>query len=765
MTQLLLAALIQSTLLGSGLLGASPTEATPPAELREWVRYAQQLKLQDPGCPPGHECIQNHSLQISGNIEEGEITLRFSGANLGVRKIQNRFFGPSSTFAVINTSFKKGKGVVKLTGDYWSAEIEKGDFIFETKISFEPQSSLPLELLADISAISENVNGGHIAFDESSNRHTGIVFLQSGKAEKHKEEISIRTNRAFSFASVPTFVYHYRVSGLSEQARIILPLLEGEVIESLSPSIPYTLQDGNIALRLTPGRPEIKVRGHFKNPVTELVKKSDAPFEMWLFDADPRHPVTLQTDAVEIDPAEVEGLSPKSRSRAFFMSENQKLEIHKLDVHVDEGRQGAGKANMHIVMGHQNFAIGELKIHTTSAPKTDRLRIPTPHPPHYMSMDQKAERMFEDEGDLSVRLVSEDQSLGDVRTQWREELSLNPVFSTLDIKMPAQNIHLEDTDVRVDFVPGFVPVYTIGAQNASGDLADGLHIYALLLALLGVALGRAAQLKNIVLGITFILLAGLYTVSDFPKGALLSLLVVAAITASLPASVLQNLATRHKTHALLKLIWLTVLVMTIIPSSVYIRDRILIALHPWATQELSKTYATQNYEDTNTGYFGMAGGAPMEAAVEGDYEEYAQQLDEMDKKPSPKKRSRKLMKKGLSQTQGTLIGLGSLGTGNNNALQGLVQQQALRQKAHERTVRPVAFGSNTLSHTQLRFSFGALLPGADSSAHVLVAGPWLRALWLFAESIALVILLLLLAVKTRRFFLVPAVVTTGEVEK
>ena len=63
-----------------------------------------------------------------------------------------------------------------------------------------------------------------------------------------------------------------------------------------------------------------------------------------------------------------------------------------------------------------------------------------------------------------------------------------------------------------------------------------------------------------------------------------------------------------------------------------------------------------------------------------------------------------------------------------------------------------------------RFGFGSLLPHTDTGALVITAGPWLRGLWLFLESIGLGILIVLLAMRAKLLWVPPTTVpsTSGE---
>ena len=52
-------------------------------------------------------------------------------------------------------------------------------------------------------------------------------------------------------------------------------------------------------------------------------------------------------------------------------------------------------------------------------------------------------------------------------------------------------------------------------------------------------------------------------------------------------------------------------------------------------------------------------------------------------------------------------------------------------------MRPVALDQPHLPGTVLRQTSLSLLPGQATQARVLVAGPWLRGLWLFLEALLL----------------------------
>jgi hypothetical protein len=699
-------------LLFCALLAATPPE--PPRDLAPWVDWARRLVDTGPACPPERGCLQLSELALRGRVTSGSIVLSVSGENLGRLEQSTMLLRPAATFSVTAVRWSRGRGWVRLAGDAWQLTTEPGPFALEADVRFTPTDSLPLELASGVGHVVDRLEQGSLAFDESSERHGGAVYLTSEarREARDAEPISVRVVRELRWGSVVTFTYHYEITGLREQSRVELPLLGGETVEGLDPDIAYTVSPGAIAVTLTPGPASLSASGHFAAAPASLAKPAALPFEYWTLEVDPRHPVQLATGGVEIDPGEVPAVSPGPRSRAFFLVESQTLAITPLDVSLDKGRQGAGTAHVVYTQGRDDRWVGSLQLTSTTAPESDRIRIPTPAAPHYAESAGEAVRMFGDEGVLSLRVLSANGALQPIRVQWREEVSTNPVLSAVSLSLPGQSLHLDDERVDVRLLPGHVPIAVFGAASASGHIIDGLHIYALLIALLGVALARAARFPTWAVVILAVLLAGLYTVDGFPRTSLLVLLTGCAVLVRMPATAL--VATRQ--HGLLRgfvtFVWLAILLFTLAPAAVYMKDRIYSALHPWS---YGSTYASEG---------SMAfGGMAARARVVEEAEEAP-----MDSLSAPIQKLEKRAGKGYADQQ---------------------QQEAAAPRATEKTIRPVAFDSPPLPATPLSFSFGALLPGDTASATVLVAGPFLRGLWMFAECLGLGALLALLVMRAR----------------
>ncbi len=715
---------VQPILWLSLVLPAEPAPK-PPAVLAPWVDYARAAVDTSPRCPPGQPCVLLSRVEVSGAVGRGQITLLVSGENLGRFAATTALVEPASTFAAEGARFRQGRGALLLAGNAWVLRVEPGAFVVEVRLGFEPAPSVPLRLPTPAAQIVDRLTQGGLTFDESSDRHGGVVFLASAAtAGEQAEELSLRIARAWRYGSVVTFTYHFSVSGLKEQRRVELPRLGSETIEAVQPDIPYTLSERSIGVTLTPGSAAVEITGHLGETPTAFAKPGSEPFEYWLFEADPRHPVELETDGVEIDPGEVTGLSPSPRSRAFFVTGGQRLVVKPLAVTVDKGRQGAGVASVRYTQGPGGHWIGDLLLTSTTPPESDRIAIPTPAPPHYAESGGEAVRMFAEGGVLSLRVDSETGQAKPIRVQWREALGGRAWLSMPAFRLPGQSLHLEESDVRLSLLPGFVPIAVFGASHASGHLVDGLHIYAVLIALLGVAFARAARFRWWAVVIVAVLLAGLYTVEGFPRVALLFLLGGCAVLMRLPERALAAVQARRVLHVLLGLVWLVIMLVALIPSVVYVRDRVYSALHPWSAAGLdsgglTKSLANQPLGDELDEEEAGWRDAPAASAV--DLTEQVQQRE-------------------LKADLESLSGLARGGA------------QAKVPKATEKTIRPVAFAGPQLPARPVQFSFGSLLPGDEARARVLLAGPMLRGAWMFVECAGLSALLALLIMRARRWW-------------
>jgi len=709
------------------LVLARPPE--PPRELLPWVDYAKAVSPQGTSCPPNVACVQLSRLEVRGRADLGQAQLTLTGVNLGREATRVTLLQSAAVISVNAARWREGRGDLSLIGDAWAIAPQPGSFALELAISFTPQPSVPVEVELPVAVIADRLERGTLTFDESSERHGGLFFIANERSQKNMaQELSVRAARVVKFGSVATFSYRFTVTGLKEQARVELPRLGGETFEGLEPEIPYTVTDSALVVTLTPGRSVVTASGHYGELPSELKKPSALPFEYWLFESDPRHPTALETDGVEIDPGEVQGMDAGVRSRAYFVVENQYLKITPLAVELDKGRQGAGTAYLTYTQGRDNHWLGSLRLTSTTAPETDRIVIPTAAPPHYAESSGEAVRMFAENGVLSLRAVSANDQLAPISVQWRETVPVNDFASWVSLTLPGQSLHLDATDAEVRLLPGFVPMVVFGTEHASGHLVDGLHIYAVLIALLGMALGRAARFPKAALAVTGVLFVGLYTVEEFPWIALLLLLTGAAVVTQLPKSALIGLKSHRILYGLLGLAWLGILVATLSPGVIYIKERIFSALHPWSVAE-TMAFEGQQWSQNQGAPRGGFGGL-VDA---GDEAVQQKELEEPSERPAAK------MDGSLSLRSAV---------GYNEAKKAVAKVP----KATEKTVRPVPLEAPQLPAQRLSFGFGSLLPGTQVRAQVLLAGPILRGLWMFSECLGFGVVLALLVMRARRFW-------------
>jgi hypothetical protein len=179
-------------------------------------------------------------------------------------------------------------------------------------------------------------------------------------------------------------------------------------------------------------------------------------------------------------------------------------------------------------------------------------------------------------------------------------------------------------------------------------------------------------------------------------------------------------------HGALSLVWITVLLVTLVPSVVYIKDRVFAALHPWSDSDTTM-------DDTSV------------ASVVDLREEEAQSTPEVD-----------AIELQVQQKVGRLVDSNRL-VHSKRLQKGLVNMSSKIPKATEKTIRPVAFDAPGLPERTLSYAYGSLLPGREVSATVILAGPLLRGLWMFAECFGLGAVLALLVIRARRWWSVSEV--------
>ena len=689
-------------------LGAlnAPPPPPPPAELKPWVHYARALS-RDAGCPPNQPCVQLSRIEVSGQATRGEVTLLFAGSNLGNQAQSVFLLGPQQTVSVHTPRFVHGQGSVRLQDNGWAAWVQPGAFELSLVAQFDTSPSVALDLGNPVAQVIDRLSSGRLVYDASSVQHGGGVLLQSqAQTSAPQEPMSTRIQRSIRYGSVVTFTYQFSVSGLHEQTRLELPMLGDEGVESVDPPLPYTANAGSLAVTLTPGHAAVTVAGHFNAVPQALHKPAAQPYETWVLTSDARHPVQWNCDGMEID-ANGEG-------RAFLLQGTQSVRMEPVPVNLEPGRQGAGTLGLAYLQGAQDAWMGELNLALTTAPNTDRLLVPTPQPPHYAERGGAAVRLFGEGNTLSLRV----EDVQPIRVQWRDRLATHPLFSWLHLTLPAQHVYLDQVDAKVALQPGYVPLAVLGAEHASGDLLEGVQLYGVLIGLLGVALAQAARFPRWATGILAVLLIGLWAVEDFPRVLILVQLAGVAVIVRLPTPLLQALRQRVRTHRAMTMAWVLVGLSTLAPCLLYCSGRLLAALHPWSAPDSAAAIWSAPLAEPSGALSGGGAGLPgspppLQAAVQRDESALRSGLyAKSTPAPAPKK--------GLAVA--------------------------------EKSVRPVAFAGPHLPRQELTYALGALLPEQPVDITVLLIGPLLRGTWMVAEACGVVVVLSLLALRSRRLW-------------
>jgi hypothetical protein len=195
--------------------------------------------------------------------------------------------------------------------------------------------------------------------------------------------------------------------------------------------------------------------------------------------------------------------------------------------------------------------------------------------------------------------------------------------------------------------------------------------------------------------------------------------------------VLAGLRQRTRVHRLVAWAWLAVCLGTLGPSVLYVRERVLQALHPWSGPAASFTPAL--------------GVATMATSDEAALEAGA---------VSPAPQGKMDRRSGVAQQRYALSKSADAEVEDTAAEQALQARQASLEptQVREKTVRPVAFEASNLPGVHFSYGFGSLPPGQAASAKVWLVGPWLRGLWLVGECAALAAVLALLLRRSRRLW-------------
>jgi len=756
------------------------TEAGPPApsrDLEAWADYARALYPAPADCPSGRSgtlCIGFHLLRIEGDPWEGRLALTFEGENLSRNREVVPLLGSSETFTVLSVSATRPGGdqaprvVLDLDAQQWNLEAAPGSFALRCEVGFEPRASLPLDVPGPVAELQSRLRRGGISFNEPTAWHGGIVLLQTGEDEREEVPVTVRVVRSFQWGAVPTFAYHFTVTGLKEQQELRLPMLGGERVELLEPERPHRLEQSELVVTLPPADElRLTALGHFAEAMPELAKPPGIPFEYWLLTTDVRHPVHLTTTGREIDPGAIRGINVAPGSRGFFLTGEQHLAIQAIAVEVDEGRGGSGDMAYLFVQGEDQYWVGNLDL-TARVPRLDRLDVRTPEKPHYAERGGQAIRMFEGEDEaLSVQLSDAAGCTVPLRIQWREQRYVNPFASIERFRLPAQKLHLDRQSVAAHFRPGFVPVWGRGADEVEGHLVDGFRMFALLMGLLAFVLCRAARFEIVICLVVAALFISLDPVEAFPRTALFILLAAVAALARLTPGLVEGVRRRTWLRMLLGGVFLILFLVAVIPLISFVRDRVYSALHPWAPEEeqvwadsYSSSYLTLSraahapptarggkatlldglvtrkgkaeYEfDVEVPLGAAADAPPPPSEPEEGWAEY--------KEESKKRPRRKLAKPDVAR-----------------ALQQALQPQLVDGRdgegPKEKSMRPVALDQPHTPGRVVTFNYRSVLPDQEIEAQAWVAGPWLRGIWIFAEAVVLLMLVFLIARGSHRLW-------------
>ncbi len=742
----------------------SPHPPAPPEGLRGWVDYARGLTLPAPDCPtvrvPGVPeravCLSLDEVRLEGDLDRGHLTLGFRGRNLSQRELPLPLFGPARVFAAVTASPAPPTPVeprLFLEGDQWKVLLEPGEFSFVVGLTFEPRPRVSLTIPGPVARLVDDVARGAVRVDETrSPWHGGPITLESSKEERSRRqreqnEVTVRVTRVFHWGAVPTFEYVFVVRGVREQRAVDLPMLGPERIETLEPPRAYDEAEGKLTMTLPPAEVhEILVIGHM-GQVGSLTMPKGLPFEQWLFETDPRHPVDLSTDGREIDPNVISTVEIPTGARAFFLKPGQKLEIKQIPVVLDEGRAGSGEAAYLYVQGHGDRWIGNLEL-KARVPKMDRMPVHTPAPPHYAERNGTAMRMFKDEkGNLSVQL-DEAMETTPIRVQWRETIPTSSILARIRFPLPAQTVHLDTEGLAIHLAPGFVPVYASGADEIHGHLVDRFHVFALLMGLLAFVLMRAARFPMGAALVFGVLFASLDQVQDFPRTGLFVLLAATGVAARLPSRVLGWLREHRTVRVMLLLLWGIFFLAAAIPLVGFVQERIHSALHPWA-RTTSQVYADEfsgsyfagrwaEYEalqeqDGGGGYLTLGAAAPSPTNVNAQMEA-----------PRGKAVRKERIADELAQVAQAPLAPARVVSKTNMA----ASNQEWQAPA-EKSMRPVALDQPHIPGVVLTFESSSLLPGQELTPTVLLAGPTLRRGWIFLEALLLVLLIYMIARGTK----------------
>jgi hypothetical protein len=716
-------------------LSYADEQPLPPSEVIDWVDYALK-KFPPEDCPyldkHTKKCASITRFALSGNLKDGIISIDLTGYNWSRIDQTIDILGPSSSFALTDTKIELKEQLDPLandeifmapffdaTGGYWKVTVPPGKFHITTNMSFEPQTSLPLNLAKNIGHVdASKLVGGFLQYDEITGSHGGPVqFILEGKKKISEEKPQIRVTRVFSWDSIPTFQYRISVSGIQTDTPISFPLLKDEFIEDVTPKRSYQVleKEGIRYLQTTfsPNQPALAVTGHFKQKPTSFTLGETLPFEVWLFVSSRRYPVNVQTNANPIDPQEFISLTNINNASAYLVKPGQKMAFYPITLEVDEGRKGKGKITYKLFEGYQDYWLEKLFL-TATLSGQDRLVIPTPNTPTFAGLgDDSLELYHDDNNQLSVRLPSHGLETKPIIVDWNQLRPVSKLINKFTFQFPAQNIFLEEQNINVYFKPGHVPLHAWGASIVSGGVVNQFHLYGFLIGIFVFFICRSLKFNFFLSLFVTLLFIGLYPVQSFPL-----VWVLLALIATIPFARMKK---KLPLSTFILILWILIYGITTYNLANYSRDRIYAAFHPYA--------------DTQSRY----------------YFDDGQKAKKMDYKTNKSVKSSRMKQSVEEAIYDEMEDLAAAPVPNAAPNQQAQLDQRL-MKSSEWTAKPVSLKNFIRGGEVVTLTSYNLLPGKNTTVSVFTAGPLLRAIWLLLETFLILLMMMALLNRLKNVF-------------
>lgn len=719
-------------------------EALPPSELIDWLDYA--LKRYPPqDCPHLEEdhpvCAAVTDIQLAGDLKSGRITAEFTGYNWSRTGQTLELIGPSSSFALDDSNLILSEQAdprsddaifiapfFDASGGFWKVAVPPGKFQLKSSVSFKPQASFPVHLAEGVGRVrTSRLSGGYLEFDPQQGSHGGVVQLVlEGEKQEAEQKPQIRVTRVFTWSGVPTFAYQFSVSGLKREAAVLLPLLGDEVIEKLAPEKPYALREKNgvayLEAAFAPGYTQLRIEGHYQKVPEKFVLNLDTPFEVWIHVSDRRHPVNIETDANPIDPGEFAALVNVQNARAYLAKPGQTIEFHPVSLSVDEGHKGKGSIQYEFYQGGGDKWLARLFLSAKILGR-DRLVVPTPEPPTYAGIGGRAIELYHDaDNRLSVRLPAEGLTPANpVEVNWNMQKDVSSLLDLLRIKLPPQNVYLEEQNSVVHFLPGIVPLFAWGAAVTGGDLLDQFHLYGFLVGILVFFISRGLKFHPVLSALVTLLFIGLYLEEEFPTTAVVVLLILTLPVVRLGDGFFQHLQSRPVRRKLIMFVWLVAFLFVVVPLAGYSRERVFEALYPYA--------AVDRVADVSAGAgYGLMG--------------YQTGMMEIKARPKMEKSAEEPLPVMAQQEQ--------------PASQPSIQNRRIGKKddykVQEWTAKPVSLHVHGGGGRSVTFSDHHIQLRQEKTVSALLVGPVVRALWFLTETGIILWMMAALLARTKRLF-------------